>query len=67
MDLLQQYEDFANIALAALAAAQDAAAVEAARVEFLGKKSGRIKVLQDLLGKATPEQPRRRRRSADNH
>ena len=30
--------------------------VEAARVEFLGKKSGRIKSLQDLLGKATPEQ-----------
>lgn len=56
MDLLQQYEDFANVALAALAAAKDAAAVEAARVEFLGKKSGRIKALQDLLGKATPDQ-----------
>lgn len=56
MDLLQQYEDFANVALAALAAAQNANDVEAARVEFLGKKSGRIKALQDLLGKATPEQ-----------
>lgn len=56
MDLLQQYEDFANTALASLAAAQDAAAVEAARVEFLGKKSGRIKALQDLLSKATPDQ-----------
>ena len=56
MDLLQQYEDFANTALTALAAANDAAAVEAARVEFLGKKSGRIKALQDLLGKATPDQ-----------
>lgn len=56
MDLLQQYEDFANAALAALAAANDATAVEAARIEFLGKKSGRIKALQDLLGKATPDQ-----------
>lgn len=56
MDLLQQYEDFANAALATLAAAKDAGAVEAARVEFLGKKSGRIKALQDLLGKATPDQ-----------
>ena len=56
MDLLQQYEDFANAALMALAAANDAVAVEAARVEFLGKKSGRIKALQDLLGKATPDE-----------
>ena len=56
MDPLQQYEDFASAALTALSAATDAAAVEAARVEFLGKKSGRIKTLQDLLGKATAEQ-----------
>ena len=56
MDPLQQFDQFADVALAALAAAQDAAAVEAARIEFLGKKSGRIKELQDLLGKATPEQ-----------
>jgi phenylalanyl-tRNA synthetase alpha chain len=54
MDLLQQYDDFAEAALAAIAAAQDAAALEAARVEFLGKKSGRIKQLQELVGKATP-------------
>ena len=56
MDPLQQYEDFANAALTALSAATDAVAVEAARVEFLGKKSGRIKTLQDLLGKATADQ-----------
>ncbi len=56
MDPLQQFDQFAAVALATLASAQDAAAVEAARVEFLGKKSGRIKELQELLGKATPEQ-----------
>jgi phenylalanyl-tRNA synthetase alpha chain len=54
MDLLQQYDDFAGAALAAIAAAKDAAALEAVRVEFLGKKSGRIKPLQELVGKATP-------------
>ena len=56
MDTLSQFDDFANTALAALAAAKDAVAVEASRVEFLGKKSGRIKALQDLVGKATPDQ-----------
>lgn len=56
MDPLQQFDQFESIAMASLHAAKDAAAVEAARVEFLGKKSGRIKELQELLGKATPEQ-----------
>ena len=56
MEPLQQFDQFAEAALAALAVAKDAAAVEAARVEFLGKKSGRIKELQDLLGKATSDQ-----------
>ncbi len=56
MDPLQQYAEFEAEALATLSAAKDAAAVEAARVEFLGKKSGRIKSLQDLLGKATPDE-----------
>ncbi|MFM9024550.1 MAG: phenylalanine--tRNA ligase subunit alpha [Planctomycetaceae bacterium] len=35
---------------AALAAARDAAAVEAARVEFAGARSGRLKALQKSLG-----------------
>lgn len=56
MDQLQQFDDFAAAAFKALSDAKDAAAVEAARVEFLGKKSGRIKSLQDLVGKASPEQ-----------
>ncbi|HLQ43961.1 MAG TPA: phenylalanine--tRNA ligase subunit alpha, partial [Planctomycetaceae bacterium] len=56
MSPLQQLDQFEALALAALESAKDAAAVEAARVEFLGKKSGRIKALQELLGKATPEQ-----------
>ena len=35
---------------AALMAAADAAAVEAARIEFLGAKSGRLKAIQKSLG-----------------
>ena len=53
---LQPFQEFEAAAFKTLSAAINAATVEAARIEFLGKKSGRIKELQDLLGKATPEQ-----------
>lgn len=39
-----------SAATAALEAAADEAAVEAARVEFLGARSGRLKAIQKLLG-----------------
>ncbi|MEX1095231.1 MAG: phenylalanine--tRNA ligase subunit alpha [Planctomycetales bacterium] len=48
---MQRVEDFEAAALAAIAAAAAPAALEAARVEFLGQKKGRLKELQSLLGK----------------
>jgi phenylalanyl-tRNA synthetase alpha chain len=56
MSSLQPFDEFESAALAAIANVKEATALEAARVEFLGKKSGRIKALQELLGKATPDQ-----------
>ncbi len=47
---------FETDALAAIAAAENAAALEQVRIEFLGKKQGRLKDLQTLVGKATPEE-----------
>ncbi len=45
-------------AVAVLSAADDAEAVERARVEFLGAKSGRLKAIQKLLGGlAGPDKP----------
>ena len=45
-------------AVAVLSAADDAEAVERARVEFLGAKSGRLKAVQKLLGGlAGPDKP----------
>jgi len=42
--------------LEAIAAASSEDALEAVRVEFLGKKHGRLKDLQSLLGQAAPAQ-----------
>ena len=42
--------------LEAIAGASSEDALEAVRVEFLGKKRGRLKDLQSLLGQATPEE-----------
>ncbi len=56
MDPLSALAEFEQQALAAIAAASNAAALEQARIEFLGKKQGRLKDLQSLLGKATPEE-----------
>lgn len=56
MDPLAALAEFEQAALAAIAAAANAAALEQVRIEFLGKKQGRLKDLQSLLGKATPEQ-----------
>jgi phenylalanyl-tRNA synthetase alpha chain len=56
MDPLAALAEFEQAALAAIGAATNAAALEQVRIEFLGKKQGRLKDLQSLLGKATPEQ-----------
>jgi phenylalanyl-tRNA synthetase alpha chain len=47
---LDQLNEFRAAAAAALDAAADAAAFEAARVEFLGARSGRLKAIQKQLG-----------------
>jgi phenylalanyl-tRNA synthetase alpha chain len=56
MDPLVALAEFESQALAAIAAATGAPALEQVRVEYLGKKQGKLKDLQALLGKATPEQ-----------
>jgi len=58
MDPTQAFAEYEQAALAAISGASNAAALEAARVEFLGKKQGRLKDLQKLLGAAAPEQRR---------
>jgi phenylalanyl-tRNA synthetase alpha chain len=49
-NFLEELDTLAADATAVFQAAQDAAALEAARIEFLGAKSGRIKALQKGLG-----------------
>ncbi len=56
MDPVTALSLFETDALAAIAAATDSAALEQVRIEFLGKKQGRLKDLQTLVGQATPEQ-----------
>lgn len=56
MDLGQTFETFQNQALTAIAAAGDSAALEQVRIEFLGKKQGKLKDLQSTLAKVPPEQ-----------
>lgn len=56
MDPITALAEFEQAALASIGAATNSAALEQARIEFLGKKQGRLKDLQSLLGKATPEQ-----------
>lgn len=53
-DILSQLDALAASATAAFGSAADAAALEAARVEFLGAKAGRLKTAQKGLGKVDP-------------
>ncbi|MCL4112034.1 UNVERIFIED_CONTAM: hypothetical protein GTU68_034537 [Idotea baltica] len=55
-ELIAALDQFETAALAAIKAADSPQSIEAARVEFLGKKKGRLKDLQSLLGTATKEQ-----------
>ncbi|HWA97182.1 MAG TPA: phenylalanine--tRNA ligase subunit alpha, partial [Pirellulales bacterium] len=49
-DFLAELDELQRSGLAALQAAADDQALEAARIEFLGAKSGRIKSVQKALG-----------------
>jgi phenylalanyl-tRNA synthetase alpha chain len=53
-EFIAQLDSLQSAAESALAAATDAAALEAARVEFLGAKSGRLKSVQKELGSVPP-------------
>jgi phenylalanyl-tRNA synthetase alpha chain len=55
MDILQAMSDYEQAALSALQGATSAADLEQVRIEFLGKKQGRLKDLQTLLGKVSAE------------
>lgn len=50
-DFLEELDALVDEATAAMATAADAEALEAARVEYLGAKSGRLKAIQKGLGK----------------
>lgn len=56
MDPVTALTKFEADALAAIAAAGDASGLEQVRIEFLGKKQGRLKDLQTLVGQATSEE-----------
>ena len=56
MDPIAAFDQFEQTALAAIAAADDSAALEAVRVEYLGKSKGRLRDLQSLVGKAEKQQ-----------
>lgn len=56
MDLLAALDQYESEALAAIDAATSADELEAARIEFLGKKKGRLRDLQSSMKDATPEQ-----------
>ncbi len=56
MDHSTAFHDYELSALGAIAAAKDAAALEDIRIEFLGKKKGRLKDLQTVLGQVAQDQ-----------
>ena len=56
MDPQTAFDQFQNEALAAIAAADTPESLEAVRIEYLGKTKGRLRQLQALLGKASPDE-----------
>src|SRR5829696_394997 len=55
MDFIAQLDAFEAAALQAMQGAADDAALEKARIEFLGAKQGKLRDLQNLLGTAPKE------------
>ena len=56
MDISESFTQYESDALAAIRDAGSAEELEAVRIEFLGKKRGRLKDLQSNLGKVAPEE-----------
>jgi phenylalanyl-tRNA synthetase alpha chain len=56
LDPIGELQAYEQAALAAIAAASEATSLEAVRIEYLGRKHGRLRELQTLLGQVEPEQ-----------
>lgn len=56
MDYAVAFQDYESSALTAIAGAKSAAEIEEVRIEYLGKKKGRLKDLQAVVGQVTAEQ-----------
>ena len=56
LDPIGELQAYEQAALAAIAAAGDATSLENVRIEFLGRKHGRLRELQALLGQVEPAQ-----------
>jgi phenylalanyl-tRNA synthetase alpha chain len=56
LDPIGELRAYETAALAAIAAASDAAALEAVRIEYLGRRHGRLRELQAVLGQVEPAQ-----------
>ena len=56
MDPVGEIVAYEQAALAAISSAADATALEAVRIEYCGRKHGRLRDLQALLGKVEPAQ-----------
>ena len=56
MDQIKSFEDYERDALLAISNANAAGDLEAVRIEYLGKKQGRLKDLQAVLGTVPPDQ-----------
>ncbi len=56
MDAISAIREFEQAVIEAIADAATPDALEQVRIEFLGKKRGRLKELQDLLGKVPPDE-----------
>ncbi len=55
MDAINQIDSYEQAALSAISSAKTAEELESVRVEFLGKKKGRLRHLQKLLGQVSAE------------
>jgi phenylalanyl-tRNA synthetase alpha chain len=56
MDAVSQIAAYESDALSAIGSATSAADIEAVRIKFLGKKQGRLRDLQNLLGQVSGEE-----------
>jgi phenylalanyl-tRNA synthetase alpha chain len=56
MNVLTQFDEFKSRAISAIESCGTAEQLESVRIDFLGQKNGRIRTLQQLIGKASPDE-----------